>query len=327
MSKHKRKRRNRAANRNVSMPRANAAQGQKASGSGPVKPVDTSTRYEWHPHCQKEIEARKANQNNAPKHEDAAYRKGTGQMRHDGAAVHQKEAVEVREGSMAGKPREAKPQEPMRRPKPRQEPGLEPEPVVAEVIEPGKPKAAEKPAGKPPRKAALRRGSNHYLNLVAAVCSLVGLALTAVCLMVLCWAFMSVESHEARTESAAPAEEAVSAPEPSAEAASEEAAPAHVHTWKVEAAGAATHEVEVPAVTEKVVAEHTVCNECGEAIDGKAAAHIEKTGHSGYTTGVPIEEERVVTEATTMTVADEPGEITLVCAECGERAVAPVSEA
>ena len=61
MSKRKRKRRNRAANRNVSMPRANAAQGQKASESGPVKPVDTSTRYEWHPHCQKEIEARKAN--------------------------------------------------------------------------------------------------------------------------------------------------------------------------------------------------------------------------------------------------------------------------
>lgn len=50
---------------------------------------------------------------------------------------------------------------------------------------------------------------------------------------------------------------------------------------------------------------HTVCNECHEVIDGKASSHIEESGHSGYTTSVPIEEKSLVRDAWTETVIDE----------------------
>lgn len=39
---------------------------------------------------------------------------------------------------------------------------------------------------------------------------------------------------------------------------------------------------------------HTVCNTCNALIDGNAAQHIEETGHSGYSTDVPIVNEVVV---------------------------------
>lgn len=50
---------------------------------------------------------------------------------------------------------------------------------------------------------------------------------------------------------------------------------------------------------------HTVCNECHKAIDGRAQAHLEKTGHVGFTTSVPIDEKVLVKEAWTETVIDE----------------------
>lgn len=56
------------------------------------------------------------------------------------------------------------------------------------------------------------------------------------------------------------------------------------------------HEVLHEAEYETVTVFHTVCNECNKVIDGKAQTHIDKTGHSGFTTSVPINEEALLTE-------------------------------
>lgn len=56
---------------------------------------------------------------------------------------------------------------------------------------------------------------------------------------------------------------------------------------------------------EMQTAYHTVCNECGKVIDGKAQAHIEKTGHCGFTREVPVTEKTLVKDGWIETVVDE----------------------
>lgn len=68
---------------------------------------------------------------------------------------------------------------------------------------------------------------------------------------------------------------------------------------------------------------HTVCNTCKEIIDGEAAKHIADTGHSGYSTDVPITDEIVVQEGyfepVLVTEAyDETVVESMVCTACGE---------
>lgn len=68
---------------------------------------------------------------------------------------------------------------------------------------------------------------------------------------------------------------------------------------------------------------HTVCNECGQVIDGIADQHIKETGHSGYSTNVPITNEVLVSEGYTQEVVDTPAydetvADELVCTLCGE---------
>lgn len=67
---------------------------------------------------------------------------------------------------------------------------------------------------------------------------------------------------------------------------------------------AVTHEVSHPAEYETVTEYHTVCNDCGAQIDGKAQEHIDSTGHSGYTRNVPVNVTKVAKEAWTETVTD-----------------------
>lgn len=67
----------------------------------------------------------------------------------------------------------------------------------------------------------------------------------------------------------------------------------------------------------------TVCNACGAVITGETDRHRSETGHEGYTTGVPIENEVVERDAYDETVVDEPAAVELVhtsdeCAVCGE---------
>ena len=68
---------------------------------------------------------------------------------------------------------------------------------------------------------------------------------------------------------------------------------------------------------------HTVCNECQQVIDGTADQHIRETGHSGYSTNVPITDEVLVSEGYTHEVTDTPAydetvADEMVCTLCGE---------
>lgn len=101
----------------------------------------------------------------------------------------------------------------------------------------------------------------------------------------------------------------------------------HEHNWGpnyvLEHVEAVTHEVDHPAEYEAQTTYHTVCNTCMQVIDNEATAHIAQTGHSGYSTNVPITSDVMVQEAWTETVVDEEAYDQLVvngeiCSVCGE---------
>jgi septal ring-binding cell division protein DamX len=100
----------------------------------------------------------------------------------------------------------------------------------------------------------------------------------------------------------------------------------HEHNWnqnyELKTVEAVTHTVDHPAVWETQTTYHTVCNSCQEIIDGEAVDHIAASGHSGYSTNVPIANDVKVEEAWTETVVDEPAHDELVvngeiCTICG----------
>lgn len=70
-------------------------------------------------------------------------------------------------------------------------------------------------------------------------------------------------------------------------------------TYKTVHHDAVTHTENVPPVYEAKTSYHTVCNDCQQTIDGIADAHIKDTGHSGYSTNVPITGEVLVSEGFT----------------------------
>ena len=77
---------------------------------------------------------------------------------------------------------------------------------------------------------------------------------------------------------------------------------------------------------------HTVCNDCQAVIDGTAAQHIADTGHSGYSTDVPIANEVIVQEGyyedvLTEEAYDETVQTGYVCASCGEHKAMEGAEA
>ena len=92
-------------------------------------------------------------------------------------------------------------------------------------------------------------------------------------------------------------------------AASPSDAQAEEHVWKpmysVVHVDKQTHvEHRDPTYKQETVSE-TVCNDCKAVITGKAQEHIEKTGHSGFTRGVPVLEDVLDAPAQDVEVTDQ----------------------
>lgn len=113
---------------------------------------------------------------------------------------------------------------------------------------------------------------------------------------------------------------------------SEDAAKTHTHDWSITYKtvhhDAVTHTEHVAPVYQNQTTYHTVCNECKQVIDGKADEHIKETGHSGYSTNVPITDEVMVSKGYDKQVTDTPAYDEtvidkLVCTTCGAKKDAP----
>lgn len=94
-------------------------------------------------------------------------------------------------------------------------------------------------------------------------------------------------------------------------------------TYKTVHHDAVTHTENVAPVYDQKTSYHTVCNDCQQIIDGIADQHIKDTGHSGYSTNVPITGEVLVSEGYSHEVTDTPAydetvPDELVCTICGE---------
>lgn len=278
----KRKRRNKGANR------SQAPQARPAAETGAVRPVATrAAAYEPRPR--------------------------TAAEEREGAPVYSRAkeaACAMRDQRRAGDAPEAP-----------DAPAPEAEHIEAEATEDAPAAKREVPKARPYPGASDDAGkvkdAAKSVFRAGAVCAAVGLLSLAVGLMAVLWAVDEKGAVEAPAEQAPAAAEAQGSP----------AAAAHSHVWRqVEGElaehAAVTHEEEVPAVTEEVTVERTLCNVCGEAIDGKTASHAKETGHVGYTVGVPVTETVTVSEARTETVIDEPAwteaAVKLVCEGCGE---------
>lgn len=117
---------------------------------------------------------------------------------------------------------------------------------------------------------------------------------------------------------------------------SEDAAKTHTHDWSITYKtvhhDAVTHTEHVAPVYQNQTTYHTVCNECKQVIDGKADEHIKETGHSGYSTNVPITDEVMVSKGYDKQVTDTPAYDEtvidkLVCTTCGATKDAPQATA
>lgn len=101
----------------------------------------------------------------------------------------------------------------------------------------------------------------------------------------------------------------------------------HEHDWTIQydtvVHDEVSHEEVVQPVYERIVTHHSVCNDCNEIVDGHAQEHIDATGHSGYSTNVPVTESRLISEGRIDVIVDEPAYEELVasgrtCTICGE---------
>lgn len=111
----------------------------------------------------------------------------------------------------------------------------------------------------------------------------------------------------------------------------EEKVEAHVHTWVPNYVNV-HHDAEYENVWHAPIYSqettyHSVCNDCKKIIDGIAADHIADTGHSGYSTNVPIVNEVLVQAGYTEPVLvqeawDEVKIDGATCTSCGEQATA-----
>lgn len=82
------------------------------------------------------------------------------------------------------------------------------------------------------------------------------------------------------------------------------------HQWRTlglfEATDEVTHTEEVPEVTEVVDIPHTLCNECFAIVDGQTVEHTAATGHTDFSTDVPVPTTIVTQEGYSTEVVDEP---------------------
>ena len=91
-----------------------------------------------------------------------------------------------------------------------------------------------------------------------------------------------------------------------------------------------TETVHKEAVWGTEIEYHTLCNVCGEIVDGDPLGHSEATGHVGFTPEAPVEVDALISEEHDEEVAGEPVttlEITgYVCSGCGETFPAPQAQ-
>lgn len=84
-----------------------------------------------------------------------------------------------------------------------------------------------------------------------------------------------------------------------------------------------THIERRDATYKQETVSETVCNDCKAVITGKAQEHIEKTGHSGFTRGVPVIEDVLDTPAQDVEVTDweahDEYRLTGYSCECGKK--------
>lgn len=163
---------------------------------------------------------------------------------------------------------------------------------------------------------------------VAMAVSTAALACALAAVGVSCW-------NTARDAQPQQAPQASEQAQPQASGSAAEAAePAHTHDWTVTYKtvhhDAETHTEHVDAVYRPRTSYHTVCNECEQVIDGKADEHIRETGHSGYSTNVPIQDTVMESQAYDKVVTDkdawdETVPDKMVCATCGETKDAEVA--
>ena len=166
-------------------------------------------------------------------------------------------------------------------------------------------------------------------KVIAAIC---GLALVA---LIGGGAYYGI-SHQTGADSKAESVQANDSKESGSDASTKDGSKSkeksHTHDWSITYKtvhhDAVTHTEHVAPVYQNQTTYHTVCNECKQVIDGKADEHIKQTGHSGYSTNVPITDEVMVSEGYDKQVTDTPAYDEtvidkLVCTTCGATKDAP----
>ena len=100
----------------------------------------------------------------------------------------------------------------------------------------------------------------------------------------------------------------------------------HSHSWEpvyeLQRIAAKTHTVHHDAEYGTEVKDETMCNACQAVVTGKTAEHTAQTGHTGFTTNVPVTYDVVTRAAYDETVTDQAAKDELVltgykCSACG----------
>ena len=147
----------------------------------------------------------------------------------------------------------------------------------------------------------------HNRKVIAAIC---GLALVALIGGGAYYGIGHQTGAGSKTESVQANDSKESGSDASAKDGSKSKEKSHTHDWSITYKtvhhDAVTHTEHVAPVYQNLTTYHTVCNECKQVIDGKADDHIKQTGHSGYSTNVPITDEVMVSEGYDKQVTDTP---------------------
>ena len=161
----------------------------------------------------------------------------------------------------------------------------------------------------------------HNRKVIAAIC---GLALVA---LIGGGAYYGI-SHQTGAGSTTESAQA----KDSKESGSDSKEQSHTHDWSITYKpvhhDAVTQTEHVEPDNQNQTTYHTVSNESKQVIDAKADEHIKQTGHSGYSTNVPITDEVMVSEGYDKQVTDTPAYDEtvidkLVCTTCGATKDAP----
>lgn len=135
----------------------------------------------------------------------------------------------------------------------------------------------------------------HNRKVIAAIC---GLALVALIGGGAYYGIGHQTDADSKAESVQANDSKESGSDASAKDGSKSKEKSHTHDWSITYKtvhhDAVTHTEHVAPVYQNLTTYHTVCNECKQVIDGKADDHIKQTGHSGYSTNVPITDTRKV---------------------------------